>query len=163
MKKTLNVGAGELTYKFYPTDKFLCTNFDSRDLKNINEVGDVRDLSRFNDEEFDYILASDIIEHFPIKNTAIIIKEWSRVLKPNGVIEFRLPNLAVICNQYNTAKDARNVSWLLYGGQDYSGNFHYVCFDRKLFMEEYSKAGLKEISYKEIGFNMVVKVRKGEK
>lgn len=162
MKKTLNIGAGELTHEFYPTNNYKCTNFDERDLKNIDEVGDVRDLSRFGDEEFDMILASDIIEHFPIDLTALILKEWTRVLKPNGMIEFRLPNLAAITAQYIKEKDARNVSWLLYGGQDYKGNFHYVGFDRQLFKEEYSKVGLYEASYEEKGFNMIVMVRKAE-
>ena len=76
------------------------------------------------------------------------------------MIEFRLPNLAAICKQYAERKDARNISWLLYGGQDYAGNFHYVGFDRKLFQEEYTKVGLQEVTYSEEGFNMVIRVRK---
>lgn len=160
MKKTLNVGAGELTHKFYPTNNYQCTNFDQRALKNIDAVGDVRDLHRFEDEEFDFILASDIIEHFPIGETKNVLKEWVRVLKVGGMIEFRLPNLAAICKQYIEKKNARNISWLLYGGQDYAGNFHYVGFDRKLFQEEYTKVGLQEVTYSEEGFNMVIRVRK---
>lgn len=162
MKKTLNIGAGALTYKFYPTNNYKCINFDQRSLENIDVVGDVKYLHDFEDEEFDFILASDIIEHFPISDTAEILKEWTRVLKDGGMIEFRLPNLAAICKQYNEKRDAKNVSWLLYGGQDYPGNFHYVGFDRKLFKEEYSKAGLVEATYSEEGFNMVIRVKKGE-
>jgi len=160
MKKTLNIGAGERVYAHYPTDNYECINFDERDLKSTDVVGDVRDLSMFNDEEFDFILASDIIEHFPIKDVQTILKEWSRVLKPIGVIEFRLPNLAAICKQYINKKNARNISWLLYGGQDYSGNFHYTCYDRGLFTEECEKAGFSILTYSEEGFNMVVRCRK---
>lgn len=160
MKKTLNIGAGERTYTHYPTNNYECINFDERALETTNVVGDVRSLRMFEDEEFDFILASDIIEHFPIKEVQDILKEWGRVLKVSGMIEFRLPNLAAICVQYINRRDARNVSWLLYGGQDYSGNFHYTCYDRVLFKEECVKAGLEEVTYSEEGFNMVIRVRK---
>ena len=160
MKKTLNIGAGERVYKHYPTNNYECVNFDERNFKTTDVVGDARSLDMFNDGEFDFILASDIIEHFPIKDVQSILTEWKRVLNSSGIIEFRLPNLAAICKQYIKEKNARNISWLLYGGQDYSGNFHYACYDRALFKEEYTKIGLKECSYSEEGFNMIVSVSK---
>ena len=86
MKLTLNVGCGDRTYDEYP-DGHKCINYDERaNLKKVDEVGDVRDLSRFPDEHFDYILASDIIEHFPIAETEKILTEWKRVLKVGGVM-----------------------------------------------------------------------------
>lgn len=163
IKKTLNVGAGERTFINYPTKEYRCINFDERALKNIDIVGDVKDLSGFKDEEFDFILASDIIEHFPIKQTEGILKEWKRVLKKGGIIEFRLPNLEAICKQYIKSKNARNISWLLYGGQTYSGNFHYVGFDRKWFKKVVGGLGFKEIDYKEEGNNFVIRFKHGDK
>lgn len=160
MKKTLNIGAGSRTYKTYPTNNYECINFDERVLENIDEIGDVRDLSRFKDEEFDFILASDIIEHFPIAETNKILTEWVRVLKSNCLIEFRLPNLPAILVEYANKRNARHTSWLLYGGQDYPGNFHYVCYDRNLLKEECNKVGLQEITYSEEGFNMIVRYRR---
>lgn len=157
MKKTLNIGAGGRTYKHYPTNNYECINFDSRELENIDVVGDARNLEAFSDEEFDFILASDIIEHFPLALTQSVLKEWKRVLKIGGIIEFRLPNLAAICKQYIDTRNARNVSWLLYGGQDYAGNFHYVGYDRRFLKEECTKAGLLELTYSEEGFNMIVR------
>ena len=56
-KVTLNVGCGERTYDFYPDDRHTCINFDERPLDCVNQVGDVRDLSRFPDQTFNYILA----------------------------------------------------------------------------------------------------------
>jgi len=163
MKKTLNIGAGERIYDYYPTNNYKCVNFDERDIEGIDVKGDVKNLNMFSDGEFDLILASDIIEHFPISQIQGMLKEWSRVLAADGMIEFRLPNLAAICKQYISNKDARNVSWLLYGGQDYSGNFHYTGYDRQLFSEECMKAGLVEVTYSEEGFNMVVRVKKAKK
>ncbi len=60
MKKTLNLGCGERTYKHYPTEEYECINFDIRsELKNVDVVGDVRDLSMFDDESMDFFLGSD--------------------------------------------------------------------------------------------------------
>jgi predicted SAM-dependent methyltransferase len=172
MKLTLNVGCGDRVYDFYPTPEYKCINFDFRsDLKRIDEVGDVRDLSRFPDGHFDYMLASDIIEHFPIAETNKILTEWKRVIIIGGVVEFRLPNLEAIAEDYvnrknenrNNMKDmpiAHYFSWLLYGGQDYPGNFHYVGFDKRFFHKVCSDAGLETIDWKKDGYNMIIKCRK---
>jgi predicted SAM-dependent methyltransferase len=160
MKKTLNVGAGERQFEFYPTKNYKCINFDARDVDGIDITGDATDLP-FDNEEFEYILASDIIEHFPISKTVSVLKEWMRVLKSGGIIEFRLPNLKAIANAYLTGvRDCKTTSWLLYGGQEYEGNFHYVGFDRQFFKATCAKVGLMEITYTEDGFNMIVRMRK---
>ncbi len=161
MLKTLNVGCGERTYKEYPVG-YECINFDAREIPNhTNVVGDVRDLSFFNDEHFDYILASDIIEHFPISETPAILKEWRRVLKVGGVIEFRLPDLNAICRAYvEKRQDAKLTSWLLYGGQDYPGNFHFVGFDRRFLNSVVTPLGFEEIECRDSGNNFEIKFKK---
>jgi len=161
MKLTLNVGCGERTYKEYPKG-YKCINYDARDIpKHTDVIGDVRDLSFFDDEYFDYILASDIIEHFPISETPTILKEWRRALKHNGVIEFRLPDLSAICRAYvNKQHDAKLTSWLLYGGQDYPGNFHFVGFDRQFLNSVVAPIGFEEIECKDSGNNFEIKFRK---
>lgn len=161
MKLTLNVGCGDRTFDEYPAGH-KCINYDERaGLKKVDEVGDVRDLSRFPDEHFDYILASDIIEHFPIKSTPKVLKEWRRVLKTNGIIEFRLPDLRAICTKYVRGEyDAKLTSWLLYGGQDYIGNFHYVGFDRQWFSDVLRQNGFVPFVGKDSDNNFELKARR---
>ena len=158
-KLSLNVGCGERTFKEYPVG-YRCINVDQRDLSNVDKVMDVRKLE-FPDEYFDYILASDIIEHFTIFETENILTEWKRVLKVNGIIEFRMPNLRAVCKKYIDGEaDTKYTSWLLYGGQGYSGNFHYVGFDREWFSSICAECGLKEMEYNEKGNNFIMKVKK---
>lgn len=161
MKLTLNIGCGDRTFDEYPTDH-KCINYDGRsDLKRVDEVGDVRDLSRFPDNYFDYILASDIIEHFPITETPKVLAEWGRVLKSGGIIEFRLPDLHAICKKYIDGKhDAKLTSWLLYGGQDYPGNFHYVGFDRHWLKKVLLGNGFETVEVKDSDNNFELKARK---
>jgi predicted SAM-dependent methyltransferase len=161
MKLTLNVGCGDRTFDEYPAGH-KCINFDERaNLKRVDEVGNVKDLSRFPDEHFDYILASDIIEHFPISETNNILTEWKRVLIVGGVIEFRLPDLAAICKKYVDGKhDAKLTSWLLYGGQTYPGNFHYVGFDRKWLVTILKGIGFSDFEVRDADNNFELKARK---
>jgi predicted SAM-dependent methyltransferase len=159
MKRTLNIGCGERVFKEYPPG-YKCFNYDERALSVVDIVGDAKELS-FVDEYFDYILASDIIEHFPISKTKEILFEWRRVLKNGGIIEFRLPNLKTICKAYVDGKhDAKKTSWLLYGAQSYSGNFHYVAFDPAWFKSILHENGFEVVSTKNAGNNMEIKARK---
>ena len=159
MKLTLNVGCGERTFDDYP-EGYKCINIDTRDLSNVDKVMDVRRLE-FPDNYFDYILASDIIEHFPISETNDILTEWKRVLKIGGIIEFRMPNLKEICRRYIDGEhDTKLTSWLLFGGQEYPGNFHYVGFDREWFSSICVTCGLEEKGYENMDNNLQIKVRR---
>jgi len=60
---------------------------DNKDVKIIK--GDVTNL-KFNNESFDGIIASEILEH--IKNDKKALKEINRVLKPNGLVMISVPN-----------------------------------------------------------------------
>jgi len=163
-RKTLNVGCGERTFEEYP-EGYKCINYDERsELENLDMVGDVRTLP-YPNKYFDYLLCSDIIEHFPIKETVTILTEWKRVLKIDGIIEFRLPDLYSICKQYmQGTKNAKITSYHLFGGQQYSGNFHYVCFDYEWFIETVkSVTGFIEIEHRPSGSNnLVIKFKKLE-
>ena len=158
-KLTLNIGCGERAFKEYP-EEYKCINIDKRDLSNVDKIMNVRKLD-FSDEYFDYILASDIIEHFPIIDIKNILTEWKRVLKIGGIIEFRMPNLKEICRKYiEGIHTTKLTSWLIFGGQDYSGNFHYVGFDREWFRLIIESLGFKEIEYIDEDNNFVMKVRR---
>lgn len=163
MEYTLNIGSGQRTFKEYPPNSgFKCINYDQRDIEGHTDiVGDVRRLP-WPDEYFSYVLASDIIEHFPISQTSLILIEWKRVLKSvDGIIELRLPNLESICKSYiNGVHDAKKTSWLLYGGQDYPGNFHFVGFDRKWLSSILNEHGFEVLESKDSGNNFEIKARR---
>ena len=161
MKKTLNLGCGDRTFETYPTKDYNCINFDNRtDLRNVDIVGDVTELDMFEDGEFDYVLASDLIEHFPLVYTAAILTEWKRVLKKGCILEIRTPNMEFCVSHYIKHRNCQHMSWMLFGGQDYQGNFHYVIFDRKWLKEIYTPLGFEEVSYEEESSNMIIKIKK---
>lgn len=92
MKSTINIGAGTRIYKHYPDKDYDCLNIDCRPLPNLNFIADVKRLSMFESNYFDYILASDVIGHFPAAETEQILLEWFRVLKQGGTAELKFPD-----------------------------------------------------------------------
>ena len=157
-KICLNLGCGNRQYKEFAGYK--CVNVDKRWLKGVDVIADITCLP-FKNECVDYILASDIIEHFPISKTKGTLLEWGRSLKLGGVLELRCPNLEIICKNYIDGRSsARLTSWLLYGGQDYDLNFHYVGFDKGWLSSWLEKNNLKVFDYKEEGTNMILKARR---
>ena len=140
-KKTLNLGCGERVYKEYPLGSE-CINFDSR--TNLDVVD----------------LIGDIIEHFTIEDIKGFLKEWARVLTRFGTLEIRTPNIKWAAAYYLTNGNAEFVSFHMFGGQDYSTNFHYVMFDRAWLLRILKPFGFEEESYTEEGSNFIMKLRK---
>jgi len=121
-KLKLNLGCGTDIQKDY-------INIDIRPLPGVDIVANVSCLP-YLDNSVDKILANDILEHFPKNRTKSVLKEWSRVLRNKGIISIRCPDMrilshALLSNQVSVDEFSRRI----YGGQEYTGNFHYTGFD----------------------------------
>ena len=150
MGLSLNIGCGDKILD--DISGYPCINIDIRLLKGVQMVCDVKQLP-FKSNCFDRVLASDIIEHFPISETESLLAEWARVLKIGSNIKFRTPSLKWVSTAYLKTGDAKFMSWHIFGGQDYPSNFHYVIFDRRWLNELCNKFGLYETNYSETGSN----------
>lgn len=63
-------------------------NFDNRTM-GLNYIMEATDLNQFENNKYDFLVASHVLEH--IANPLLAIKEWKRVLKDNGTILLILP------------------------------------------------------------------------
>lgn len=75
---TLDIGCGYAFYKEYFPNRIA---FDIRPLPGVDVVGDAHRLP-FEDEKFDNILCTEVLEH--LKEPAVAIAEMRRVLKMGG-------------------------------------------------------------------------------
>lgn len=55
----------------------------------------------FNDNQFDVVYHSQVLEHIPKDQAARFIKECYRVLKPGGILRVVVPDLENIVNEYS--------------------------------------------------------------
>lgn len=56
-------------------------------------VNDSNDLRRFDDDTFDFVCSSLVLQHIPPEASRIYIEEFVRVLRPGGVLFFQLPSV----------------------------------------------------------------------
>jgi predicted SAM-dependent methyltransferase len=54
----------------------------------------------FEDEKFDVVYHSQVLEHFTKDDATVFLKECYRVLKPNGIIRIVVPDLENIVDEY---------------------------------------------------------------
>lgn len=68
--------------------------------KDIEYLQDVSQPFPFNNDYFEEVYASNVLEHVSHADVPAVLYEWVRVLKKNGRIEIRVPNMKWICEQY---------------------------------------------------------------
>lgn len=104
-------------------------NIDIRYLPGVDEVNNVKFIRNYNSNSIDLIYACHVLEHFSRWDYKNVLTRWYDVLKPNGILRLAVPNFESICKYYQSTKDLKSIMGLLYGGQDYEENYHYVIFD----------------------------------
>lgn len=60
----------------------------------------------FKSNTFDIVYASHVLEHVPWTHTIETLKEWHRIIKPNGRLEVWVPNGLKIARQFVEAEDS---------------------------------------------------------
>ncbi|MEI7811860.1 MAG: glycosyltransferase [Ignavibacteria bacterium] len=139
----LNLGCGNDV-----RERFLNIDLFSEDTRVI--AMDIRKLE-FSDNSVDFILASDVLEHFSFREVDIVLQEWARVLKPNAEIIIRSPSLKLQAKAYLNGKwDADTASYMIFGGQTNPGDYHHIGFDKESIQRHLKKANLELKSYEEI-------------
>jgi len=99
---------------------------------NTGEVDLKSDLGAlpFIDGSVDEIFTSHVFEHIGINDIYSVVEEWKRVLKVNGKLEIRVPNLELEVKKWLEASDDRK--WFethrIFGSQSHPGNSHLCGF-----------------------------------
>jgi len=147
----LNLGCGTIAEEGY-------INIDIRDLPGVDIVHDVADLSDLKLKAVDYILADDVLEHFPQREAETVLAHWISLLLLGGVIEIRCPD---ILHAVEVAESDEWLIQLIYGGQDYPQNFHRSGYTLATMKKLLEKNHMEVISEEQtIEGNMVVKAKK---
>lgn len=125
-------------------------NMDIDPHPGVDIVGDVADLSRFKDGEVEAIHASHILEHFPHTQTDSVLREWHRVLEPQGILYVAVPDFRRAVELYLKTGMAEWVVKYLWGDQGYKTAYHYTGFDYDRLHGILSGVGFSDISRVEV-------------
>lgn len=132
--KKLHLGCGKVYIPGF-------IHVDLMDFDHIDHKIPANDLSVFEDNSIDLIYACHILEHFKRNEVGNVLREWFRVLKPEGILRISVPGFEEIIAIYQRYRDLKLVLGPLVGGQTYLYNFHYMAFDFKLLSELLKEAG----------------------
>ena len=99
--------------------------------EGVDFVGDAADLSQIDDEMFDEVYASHVIEHLGHREEPpAALKGICRILKPGGVLRLSVPDLDVLCKLFVREDLDINAKFsvmrIMFGGQSDDYDFHKV-------------------------------------
>ena len=115
----LNLGCGDKILDGYINIDVV----DARAGKKPDFICDLRDLSKFESNSVDEIMAIHVVEHFWQWEVVDILKEWTRVLKPGGKMILECPNLITAAEEFLKNSDeaalggleGQRSMWVFYG------------------------------------------------
>lgn len=125
--------------------------FDAIPSDLVDHIGNANDLSRFEDNTFDALYSSHVLEHFSYQGElSQVLTEWNRVLKPTGTIYASVPNLDVLCELFLnkdelSPQDRFLVMRMMFGGQIDAYDFHKVGYNTEILASYLSQAGFENI------------------
>ena len=122
------------------------TNIDARYLPGVDEVNNIKYLRNYKPNTVDIIYACHVLEHVGRYEVEGVLKRWFEMLKPGGILRLAVPDFESIVEAYHYYGDIEKIMGLLYGGQDYEGNFHYTTFDENHLTKLLSNCGFTGIS-----------------
>lgn len=161
LKKGLDVGAGGMDVAF-PGYKMVTV--DIREDVNPDYRCDIRHLP-FDNNSFDLVYNSHVLEHFGRWECKDLLKEWLRVLKPGGTLKTIVPNIDWALQAFEEKKALKpefkhHVYNVLYGGQTNDYDYHKNGWNEETLNLTLRELGLVNIKFEKKGYNLYADAEK---
>lgn len=117
---------------------------------NVDFVGNCTDLSQFSDESVASIYASHVLEHLSHqKELSTALREFHRVLMPDGTIMVSVPDLDKLCRELINPNNSPEIHFqfllIMFGGQLDEHDFHKMGFTWDILRTCLHLAGFRDI------------------
>lgn len=94
------------------------------------------------DHSVDEIYSSHALEHVGKFQVVPTLREWARIIKPDGLITIQVPDLRWCCQQWLARQTTDWYLDILFGMQNHEGEFHKTGFTPEIMQSYLSEAGL---------------------
>ncbi len=115
----------------------------------VDFIGDLSDLSQFQDESIEEIYTSHVLEHVDQKNALKTLEGVNRVLKTNGKFYISVPDMDTLChfliNPLTDSKIKFHVLRMMFGGQIDKNDYHYFGWNYDFIQDYLKRANLTKI------------------
>ena|SRR3990167_5290879 len=118
----------------------------------VDHVCDASDMTCFQENTFDEVYASHVLEHFDYLQTSKVLSEWNRILKLNGILYISVPDLkkmGFILLQKLNLEEQYYVSRVIYGGHVNKLDYHVAGFTEDIMNFRLSEAKFTNITFLE--------------
>jgi hypothetical protein len=135
----INLGAGHI-----PLPNYL--NVDGRELPGIDITSDVRKLP-FSPGELSEIYSAHLLEHFPAEELRrTLLPYWVSLLEQGGTFVAVVPDVATMVNERAAGRmPFDDFIEVMYGGQEYEGDYHFTGFSPESLESLLVEAGLTDV------------------
>ena len=117
--------------------------------EGVDFVGDISDLSQFEENSVEEIYASHVLEHVPQKKVKETIDGIYRILKLNGKFYVSVPDMDLLCRIFidpkAPTKVKKHVMKLMFGGQTDEFDYHYFGWNLQFMNDYLISAGFKNL------------------
>ena len=120
-------------------------NLDARDFEGVDHISLAENLKQFEDNTFDMIYGSHVLEHYARNDVEAVLKEWVRVVKVDGIVRVSTPSFKSAIQIYEQTGKLEYILGPVIGGQTYEFEFHYCLFDERTLTALMKKCGLTAI------------------
>jgi predicted SAM-dependent methyltransferase len=120
-------------------------NVDSRPTDAVDIIADARVLEDFEEDSADVIYVCHVLEHFSRWEHMGALKRWYDILKPGGILRIAVPDFEKVVEHYLKFGEARKLSGIMYGRQDYPENNHCWCWDFRELTKDLQEVGFSNI------------------
>ena len=141
----LHLGCGKRNFQGW-------VNVDLADFPHVHYKSSVDDLSMFEDRIADIIYSSHTLEYFDRDEAFDVLREWRRVLKPEGILRIAVPNVKALIKVYERTGHISNILGPMYGKMIISTHtkaqniYHKTIYDFASLSKLLTSVGYKNIN-----------------
>ena len=116
---------------------------------DVDFVGDIRDLSQFNDNQFDEVYASHVLEHISHSEVMPTLAGIYRIIKASGVFYVSVPDLNILSNCISSPNVSLSEKYsamtMIFGGQTNSFDYHMTGFNEEILSHFLKNVGFSDV------------------
>ena len=120
-----------------------------QEFDGVDFVGDISDLSQFQNESISEIYVSHVLEHVPQKKVNDTLKGVNRILSTDGKLYVSVPDMEILCKIFLDPKAPTEVKFhvmrMMFGGQIDEFDFHYFGWNMDFLRQYLFKTGFKRV------------------
>lgn len=121
------------------------TNIDRRYQPAVDLVANIGLLREFSPGSCERIYACHCLDHFTRWEYPAVLKRWSELLAPGGVLMLSVPDFEKTARRYLRTGELRELIGSLVARQDYPDNVRHMHWDFRSLQLDLLEAGLQDV------------------